>query len=182
MSSCCQSNRLCLLNQLHTGQFAIDRAAATRFIKHAIAQAKDIPPASTSDSGPTTAHVTFNADRTADTVPVPVKVTEKMLEREQYQRALREEEREEEECEDLKVIDGEEENDDDDERSSDNSPRQLELEASGVPLAAKGKSRVPSETSSGKRRRQYIDPFAGLRTFAQSHCPSCRNFYVRLSP
>jgi exosome complex protein LRP1 len=176
--SCCQSHRLCLLNQLHTGQFAIDRAAATRFIKHAIAQAKDIPPASTSDSGPTPAHVTFNADRTADTVPVPVKVTEKMLEREQYQRALREEEREEEENGDLKVIDGEE--DDDDERSSDNSPRQLE--ASGVPLAAKGKSRVPSETSIGKRRRQYIDPFAGLHTFAQSQCPSCRNYYARLSP
>lgn len=167
-----------MLNQLHTGQFAIDRAAATRFIKHAIAQAKDIPPASTSDSGPTTAHVTLNADRTADTVPAPVKVTEKMLEREQYQRALREEEHMEEECEDLKVIDGEE--DDDGERSSDNYPRQLE--ASGVPLATKGKSRVPSETSSGKRRRQHIDPFAGLRTFAQSHCSSCCTFYVRLSP
>ena len=155
-----------MLNQLHTGQFAIDRAAATRFIKHAIAQAKDIPPASTSDSGPTTAHVTLNADRTADTVPAPVKVTEKMLEREQHQQALREAEHEEE-SEGLKVIDGEEDDDNDGQRSSDNSP--------GQASTAKGKSKAPSETSTGKRRRQTIDPFAGLCTFARSHCPIFRN-------
>ena len=34
----------------YVGQVAIDRAAATRFIKHAIAQAKDTP--STNDSVP----------------------------------------------------------------------------------------------------------------------------------
>ncbi len=166
----------CLLNHHHTGQFAIDRAAATRFIKHAIAQAKDIPPTPTPDSGPTT-RVPFNADSTADTVPVPVpvKVTEKMLEREQYQRALREEECEEESGGDLEVIDGEEAGDDD-EPSEDDSPGQ----ASGMPLAAKGKSRVPSETSIGKRRRPPIDPFAGLRIFTRSHYPSCRNFSARL--
>jgi len=139
-------------------QFAIDRAAANRFIKHAIAQAKDIPPTPTSDSGPTTTRVPFNADGTADTVPapVPVTVTAKMLERERYQRALREEQSEEE-SEDLKVIDGEEATDGD-ESSEDDSPGQ----ASGVPLAAKGKSRaLPSETGIGKRRRPPIDPFAG---------------------
>ncbi|KAF8273035.1 hypothetical protein EI94DRAFT_1564974, partial [Lactarius quietus] len=130
-------------------QFAIDRAAATRFIKHAIAQVKDAPLAPTSDSGPTTARVSSNADDPAATAPVlvPVKVTEKMLEREQYQQTLREEDREEE-TEDLKVIDGGE---DDGERPSDNPPGQ----ASGVlPLAAKGESKAPSETSVGKRRRQ----------------------------
>jgi exosome complex protein LRP1 len=170
-----QLHRLCLLNHHHTGQFAIDRAAANRFIKHAIAHAKDIPPASTSDSGPTTTRVPFNADGTADTVPVPVpvKVTAKMLERERYQRTLREEESEEESG-DLKVIDGEEAADDDDKPSEDDSPGQ----ASGVPLAAKGKSRTPpSETGIGKRRRPPIDPFAGLRTFTQSHYPSCFNFF-----
>jgi hypothetical protein len=86
-----------------------------------------------------------------------------MLEREEYQRALREEEHEEESG-DLKVIDGEED-DNEDERSSDNSPSQ----ASGV--TAKGKSKVPSETNVGKRRRRAIDPFAGLYTLVQSHCP-----------
>lgn len=154
-----QSHRIC---HHHTGQFAVDRAAATRFIKHAIAQAKDAPPAPTSDSSPTTARVPSNTDGPADPAPalVPVKVTEKMLEREQYQRTLHEEEREEESG-DLKVIDGEED-DDDEERTSDNSPTQ----APGV--AAKGKSKVPSEMNVAKRRRRPIDPFAGLCTFVQS--------------
>lgn len=136
-------------------QFAIDRAAANRFIKHAIAQAKNTPPTPTSDSGPTTgSRVPFSADGPADTVPVPVKVTEKMLEREQYQQALREEEECEEESGDLEMIDGEEVADKDD------SPGR----ASGVPLAAKGKSRVPpSETNIGMRGRPPIDPFAGSR-------------------
>ncbi|KAI9444913.1 hypothetical protein H4582DRAFT_1806483 [Lactarius indigo] len=137
-------------------QFAIDRAAATRFIKHAIAQAKDTPPTPTSDSGPST-RVPSNAEGTADTVPVPVKVTEKMLERERYQRALREEEQEEDSDGDLEVIDGEDEAADEDD-----SPGQASL-------AAKGKSRAPPETGIGKRRRPPVDPFAGLHTFSRSH-------------
>ncbi|KAH8997415.1 hypothetical protein EDB92DRAFT_1813852 [Lactarius akahatsu] len=133
-------------------QFAIDRAAATRFIKHAIAQAKDAPPTPTPEPGPST-RVPLDTEGTADTVPVPVKVTEKMLEREQYQRALREEEREEDSGGDLKVIDGEEE--DDEQQSEDDSPGQA------APPAAKGKSRAsPPETGIGKRRPP-IDPFAG---------------------
>jgi hypothetical protein len=154
-----QSHRIC---RHHTGQFAVDRAAATRFIKHAIAQAKDIPPASASDSGPTD-RVPPNTDGPANTAPVlaPVKVTEKMLEREEYQRALREE-GSEEESGDLKVIDGGE-GDNDDEQSSDNSPSQAS--------ATKGKSKAPSEKSMGKRRRRAIDPFAGLCTLVQSHYP-----------
>ncbi|KAH9178832.1 hypothetical protein EDB89DRAFT_1843231 [Lactarius sanguifluus] len=138
-------------------QFAVDRAAATRFIKHAIAQAKDAPPTPTPESGPSTRVPLDDAEGTADTVPVPVKVTEKMLEREQYQRALREEEREEDSGGELKVIGGE----DDEQQSEDDSPGQA------APLAAvKGKSRASPETDiGGKRRRPPIDPFAGLRTF-----------------
>lgn len=119
-----------------------------------------MPPAPTSDSGPTTARVPSNIDGPADTAPVlvPVKVTEKMLEREQYQRELREEEHEEEDGGYLMVIDGEEE---EDERSPDNSPSQASA-------ATKGKSKAPSEKSMGKRKRQPIDPFAGLCTFIQS--------------
>jgi hypothetical protein len=82
-----------------------------------------------------------------------------MLEREQYQRTLREEEGEEESGGDLKVIDGEEDEEEEDEQPSDNSPSQ----ASGV--TAKGKSKVPSEKSAGKRRRRPVDPFAGLCAF-----------------
>ncbi|KAH9065854.1 hypothetical protein EDB87DRAFT_1574294 [Lactarius vividus] len=129
-------------------QFAIDRAAATRFIKHAIAQAKDAPPTPAPEPGPSTS-VPFDAEGTADSVPVPVKVTEKMLERERYQRALREEEPEEDSGGDLEVIDGEEVAEDEDD-----SPGQ-------VPLPDKGKSRASPETGIGKRRRPPIDPFAG---------------------
>lgn len=122
-----------------------------------------MPPAPTSDSGPTTARVPSNIDGPADTAPVlvPVKVTEKMLEREQYQRELREEEHEEEDGGDLMVIDGEEGEEEEDERSPDNSPSQASA-------ATKGKSKAPSEKSIGKRRWQPIDPFAGLCTFIQS--------------
>ena len=177
---CCLSyttSSSCLLIHYHTGQFAIDRAAANRFIKHAIAQAKDIPPTPASDSGPATTRIPSKADGTADTlpapVPAPVKVTAKMLERERYQRALREEECEEEESGDLKVIDGEEVADGD-ESSEDDSPGQVPA----VSLSAKGKSRVsPSETSIGKRRRPPIDPFAGLRTFTQSYYPYFCNLF-----
>ncbi|KAH9004140.1 hypothetical protein EDB86DRAFT_3062472 [Lactarius hatsudake] len=124
-------------------QFAIDRAAATRFIKHAIAQAKDAPPTPTPESGPST-RVPLDTEGTADTVPA--KVTEKMLERERYQRALREEEREEGQW--WWGLGTEE---DDEQQSEDEA----------VPPAAKGKSRASPETSTGKRRRPPIDPFAG---------------------
>ena len=174
---CCLSyttSLSCLLNYYHTGQFAIDRAAANRFIKRAIAQAKDITPTLTSDSGPTTTRILSKSDGTADTEPVPasVKMSVKMLEREQYQRALCEEEHEEESG-DLKVINGEEVADRN-ELSEGDSPGQVLT----VPLSAKGKSRVlPSETSIGKRRQPPIDPFAGFHTFTQSHYPSCCNLF-----
>ncbi|KAH9081772.1 hypothetical protein EDB83DRAFT_2589837 [Lactarius deliciosus] len=137
-------------------QFAVDRAAATRFIKHAIAQAKDAPPIPTPESGPST-RVPLDAEGSVDTVPVPGKVTEKMLERERYQRALREEEREEDSGGgDLEVIDGEEAaKEDDEQQSEDDSPGQA------ASAASKGKSRASPETSIGKRGRPPIDPFAG---------------------
>ncbi len=85
-----------------------------------------------------------------------------MLERELYQKALREEGSEE--SGDLEVIDDEEVADDADGPPEDDS----------LPGQASGDSRVPlstgpSDTIPGKRRRPQIDPFAGLCTFAPSH-------------
>ncbi|KAI0257250.1 hypothetical protein BJV78DRAFT_1150209 [Lactifluus subvellereus] len=146
-------------------QLAIDRVAATRFIKHAIAQAKDAP--LNNGSGP---------------VRAPVKVTEKMLEREQYFEALREEDAlagEEEELEGggLEVIEGEEP---DGRLSDDASPRPCQASESELEAGDRGKGKgkgkakavdVPITSAPdappsdikipGKRRRPATDPFAG---------------------
>jgi exosome complex protein LRP1 len=177
----------------YVGQVAIDRAAATRFIKHAIAQAKDTP--STNDSvpvpGPSTHTRIGDNDEagTASAIRVPVTVTEKMLEREQYHAALQREDAlvDEEESGDLEVIDGEEP---DGPLSDDTSPHQTSrgsgLEANNNKTESKGKGKakavepiptfstaqknvLPSSetTITGKRRRPAIDPFAGLCLLCQ---------------
>jgi hypothetical protein len=74
-----------------TGQLVIDKAAATRFIKNAIAQANDTISTNASDPGPgpsTTSHShthfgdesgNGNANDKAHDVRAPAKITEKML-------------------------------------------------------------------------------------------------------
>ncbi|KAF7307483.1 C1D-domain-containing protein [Mycena indigotica] len=111
----------------------LDKGAATRFIKHAIARAtygnkepeiEEIPPS------------TF----------VPVKVTEKMREREEYQKELANEGSEEEDS-DLEIIN--------------------EEEMSAVKDKGKGKAveqdldSKPEPVAGSKRRRPMADPFAG---------------------
>jgi exosome complex protein LRP1 len=194
------------LNRYHTGQVAIDRAAATRFIKHAIAQAKDAPPNNSSGPGPgpgPSTHVRPIIDGdTASAVRAPIKVTEKMLEREQYHEALREEDAlaDEEELEGggLAVIDGEEP--DGPSESDDVSPRpnqatESELEATADRGKDKGKGKAkamdapittlapddapPSDTKiPGKRRRPAIDPFAGSCIASLAHIS---NIYLNVS-
>ena len=182
------------LNRHHTGQVAIDRAAATRFIKHAIAQAKDAPPNNSSgpSPGPSTHVRPSNDSDTASAVRAPIKMTEKMLEREQYHEALREEDAlaDEEELEGggLEVIDGEE-RDDGPSESDDVSPHpnqatESELEATADKDKGKGKAKAvdapiiisapddapPSDTKiPGKRRRPAIDPFAGSCIASLAH-------------
>jgi exosome complex protein LRP1 len=177
------------LNPHRTGQLTIDRAAATRFIKHAITQAKDTP--SIHDSvpvpGPSTHTRIGDKDdeaRTASAIRVPVTVTEKMLEREQYHAALQREDAlaGEEESVDLEVIDGEElDGPLSDDTSLHQASRGSGLEANNNKTEGKGKGKakameptptfstaqknvLPSSetTITGKRRRPVIDPFAGL--------------------
>jgi len=134
-------------------QLAIDKVAASRFIKHAIAQAKDTRPIAVSSS-PTT-HVPSNdngndngasgsAAATAHDVRVPViKVTEKMLERAKYHEALREEAQASDDGGDLEVFDGEDEPSDEagrtppEEDASSHSP----LQATSSELGAAGKQK-----------------------------------------
>lgn len=175
----------------HTGQLAIDKVAASRFIKHAIAQAKDTRPITV--SSPTT-HIRSNDNdndndgsgaATAHDVRVPVKVTEKMAEREKYHEALREEAQASDDGRDLEVFDGEDEPSDEARRTppEEDAPSYSPLQASSSELDAAGKQKgkgkgkavasstpihaipPPSETASGKRRRPPVDPFAGLCHF-----------------
>jgi len=124
---------------------AVDKAAANRFIKHAIAQVTAHRPPG-DDEAP--AHIRFNED---GSTPIPVKVTSKMLAREQYQRELKEAGSEEDD--DLEVIDDE-----------------GEPEAEIIDLRAahtdKGKAKAtdkedPDHSGPRKRRRPAVDPFAG---------------------
>lgn len=190
------SNFINILDDDHpTGQLAIDKVAASRFIKHAIAQAKDTRPIAVSSS-PTT-HVPSNdndndnggsgAAATTHDVRVPViKVTEKMLERAKYHEVLREEVQASDDGGDLEVFDGEDEPSDEagrpppEEDVSPHSPLQAtssELDAAGK-QKGKGKAKAvaggtpihddvppPSGTAAGKRRRPPVDPFAGLCPF-----------------
>ncbi|KAG0707593.1 hypothetical protein DFH29DRAFT_633012 [Suillus ampliporus] len=128
-------------------RIGIDKAAASRFIKHAIAQAKLVKPVeestNTASSGPAS-----TSER------VPVKITSKMAERAEYEKNLEELGSEEEE--DLEVFDEAEVSRDED---------AMEEEDETLPPQDKGKSpmvesEVP-EKLGGRRKRQRIDPFAG---------------------
>ncbi|EIN14413.1 C1D-domain-containing protein [Punctularia strigosozonata HHB-11173 SS5] len=123
----------------------VDKGVASRFIKHAISQARVDPPTRQENT-----HIRFNEE-------VPVKVTSKMRERADYQKKLTEEDEDgSEDGEALKVIE-------------DESEEEHEEEASGIPQD-KGKAKAddyesgtPEETASraGEKRRRPVDPFTG---------------------
>ncbi|KAJ8084679.1 hypothetical protein PM082_003455 [Marasmius tenuissimus] len=74
----------------------VDKAAASRFIQHAISQAtSNLNAPSTSTPG---------ASTSSSSAPVPIKVTSKMRERAEYERQLKEGKDEEEEEDDLQVF------------------------------------------------------------------------------
>jgi len=167
--------------------FAVDKAAATRFIKHAIAQAKDTAP-TTSVPGPSTAsHIRFDdgdnhnggsssSGAAHGASVVPAKMTAKMLEREKYHKALQEEDGQQAgeggEEEVLEVFD-EQEPDvahrlPSEEGASPHQVTEFEAAAGKGKGKAKAKAAVPltpddshSEATAGKRRRPPVDPFAG---------------------
>ncbi|KAL4067296.1 hypothetical protein V8B97DRAFT_1977087 [Scleroderma yunnanense] len=133
----------------------IDKEAAGRFIKHAIAQAKNVrlvdeteQDAESSTAGPST-----TAER------VPVKVTSKMLQRAEYEKHLKEMADEEEE--NLEVVG---ENVEEDYAMDGPDDRPLEM-LQDVETIDKGKEEEePSradDVSASHRKRPRIDPFAG---------------------
>jgi len=190
-------------------QLAIDKVVASRFIKHAIAQAKDTRPITVSSS---TTHIRANDNdnngggssaATAHDVRVPVKVTEKMLEREKYHEALREEAPASDVGGDLEVFDGEDEPSDEagrtppEEDASSYSPLQASSSELGATGKQKGKGKakakavvggtpihdVPpaSETAAGKRRRPPVDPFAGYGDGQDTAAPADAGFTTNAS-
>ncbi|KAI0334338.1 hypothetical protein GY45DRAFT_1269944 [Cubamyces sp. BRFM 1775] len=139
---------------------AVDKAAANRFIKHAIAQVRAQRPPGDNEGAP--AHIRFDADgnvpasaSTSASTPasIPVKVTSKMRARAEYEKQLAAQGSDEEE-EELEVF-GEDEGVDDSEEPETRSSKD------------KGKGRAVEEVSAAdassgkKRRRPAVDPFAG---------------------
>ncbi|KAG2138694.1 Sas10/Utp3/C1D family-domain-containing protein [Suillus bovinus] len=131
-------------------RLGIDKAAANRFIKHAIAQAKLVKAEEPSNTphGPAS-----TSER------VPVKITSKMAERAEYEKNLQELGSEEEE--DLEVFVEAEVS------GNEDAMEEEEEEGQSLPPQNKGKSRmvekeVPEceEQVGDRRKRQRIDPFA----------------------
>lgn len=129
----------------------MDKGAANRFIKHAIAQVRlQRPPGD--DSGPS--HVRFSDE---GDVQVPVKMTSKMVARAQYEKDLKELGSEEES--DLEMIE---------ESGAVETIEEKEVTNENVSTKGKGKAISMSSTttdSGKKRRRPVIDPFAGALIF-----------------
>ncbi|KAF9024097.1 hypothetical protein BDZ89DRAFT_1136249 [Hymenopellis radicata] len=128
-------------------QDRVDKAAAGRFIKHAITQAKLGRP-------PGESVAEDAADPSPSSTRVPIKVTSKMLEREQYQKEMREQSEEESEGEDLKIIG--------DEPTS----------AADVKGKGKAKGDVQTPVAGTKRRRVPMDPFAASGVGEETATPS----------
>ncbi|KAI1793138.1 Sas10/Utp3/C1D family-domain-containing protein [Ganoderma leucocontextum] len=152
---------------------AVDRAAANRFIKHAIAQVKGQPQQRTpgeapaqSDGPPTHTHIRFDENGNAPSGPssassstlaaqIPVKVTSKMLARAEYQKKLAEGDAssDDDDADALEVIDGESETVDGAE------PERTSSKAKGKAKATGEEDVTPRGAT--KRRRPASDPFAG---------------------
>ncbi|KAI0714939.1 Sas10/Utp3/C1D family-domain-containing protein [Earliella scabrosa] len=149
----------------------VDKAAANRFIKHAIAQVKDQRPPGEAQPGPS--HIRFDAQgnapsgaptpsSSAPATSIPVRVTAKMRARAEWQRKLADEdENDEGDADALQVFD-------DDEAGEDEE----DLEEVSTTAKAKGKGKTIEEQTTAaavgkKRRRAAMDPFAG--THGMSH-------------
>ncbi|KAG8219419.1 hypothetical protein J3R82DRAFT_342 [Butyriboletus roseoflavus] len=135
-------------------KLGIDKAAAGRFIKHAIAQAKN---AQLIDEPSDVA-----ASSSSSHEHVPVKVTSKMMARAEYEKELNELGSEEEE--DLEVFDGEAVD------TADESPEEARFVGRD-----KGKGRAPEqepskgeEAPSSRRKRLRVDPFSGYENLSIS--------------
>ena len=133
---------------LFPGRLAIDVAAAGRFIKHAITQARKAPIPSTDDV----------PEPDVPSIHVPVRVTTKMLEREEYLQKVREADEESEEDQVLEMFD-----DVPPEPSSSTEenfkPMDVDMDMDEQHLETM--PMLPKETSATGKRRHNIDPFTG---------------------
>lgn len=119
----------------------IDKEAASRFIKHAIAQASKKP---VQDEA---------TPPSVSTAPVPVKITSKMKARAEYEQQLKEEDAQSTEEEALEVID---------EADNDGS-MDVDGPSKVTPEALLDKIADGDQTQVGKkRRRRPVDPFSGM--------------------
>ena len=141
-----------------TGQFTVNKEAAGRFIKHAIAQAKNVrlvdeteQDTESSAAGPST-----SAKR------VPIKTTAKMHQRAEYEKNLKEIADEEED--DLEVF-GENVEED---YPMDEPPADVSL---GMEDEGKEREEQVADAPGSRRKRPRIDPFAGMLLF-------CFTFFV----
>lgn len=129
-----------------TERTEIDKAAASRFIKHAIAQAqwkKTAAEEMQEDDGPSAA--TTSASR------VPVKITQKMRERADYEKEVKEQDARGSEDDELEVFEDERQN------------NEMDVDMADRSTKGKGKE-IPADAmppSRNKRRRPAIDPFTG---------------------
>ncbi len=155
----------------------MDKAAANRFIKHAIAQAKDQAPSP--GAGSSNTHIRFDTDgnvpaasasssspSTPRAPPAPTKVTSKMLARAEWQKQVAADEVRDadmgeaddgdDDADALEVFDEEDDGDD----AEDAEPEKVSSKAKGKGRAADGES-VGKAAGAKKRRRAAVDPFAG---------------------
>ena len=145
----------------------IDKAAATRFIKHAIAQAQWKKTAAEADDDEDDNNVT--SDNTPQAVPsssshIPVKMTNKMHQRAAYEKEIKEQDAMDSDEDELEVFEGDE-----------LLPTRTE---SKQDVKGKRKETTPpaiidedTHISLNKRRRPVVDPFAG--TFNSLFIWSC---------
>lgn len=154
-----------------TGKMGIDKAAAGRFIKHAIAQAKNAELVDEPSHAASAA-----ASSSASHERVPVKITSKMAARAAYEKELKELGSEEE---DLEVFD--EGMADEDEDATGDPPE----ETTSVGLD-KGKARASDyetskdEEASSRRKRPRIDPFSGKSPCISSKIDQALMIYWRV--
>jgi len=136
----------------------IDKAAATRFIKHAIAQAQWKKTAAEESQDANDAD-TDGQNKQIPSPRVPVKVTQKMREREAYEKEIKERDAMESSEGELEVFDGETKD------VVDDTHMDVDIDHN---LKGKGKEVTPTTEglplSKNKRRRPPIDPFAGKLT------------------
>ncbi|CDO73042.1 hypothetical protein BN946_scf185007.g96 [Trametes cinnabarina] len=136
----------------------VDKAAANRFIKHAIAQVRAQRPSGEAE-GSSASHIRFDAEGNAPTPvsasasSIPVKVTSKMRARAEYEKELAAQGSDEEE-EELEVY-GE------GDAEEDGEPETKSSKDKGKGRATEETDKAEAASSAKKRRRAAVDPFAG---------------------